>query len=410
MNMQKQVLWRVVTASLLCLWVVTAQAQSVYTLRPGDVLEFWVAQDEQLNRSVTVGPDGRVSLPLVGQFSVEGKSVYEVEKEVTERLSRYYTDSLDLAVMLEPHPSNLPSVFVTGEVEQPGVFPYRPGMTVLHGITLAGGHYRTPLAARDVDRSIVLKSEIDAAQTTGGELVFQIARLEAELAGSELVALPDELPFDLSESDRVEIQAREQRLLDLRLAAQTSTRNVASEVRQINARGTEALHRQRAIIDRRREFLQERFAASATLVERGHMQRSQLLEQKAELALLDGEAGDLEIQIATAEAAAMEEASLRDDLVNQRRVELMAELNNTKRQLEALNARLDDNRRALAVYERDVTSDSQEAQLSYRIMRMVDGTSSQISASPMTMLLPGDLVEVVKSSGKATQPSATQTN
>lgn len=403
-------MWRGAAGALLALLLygamTPANAQEAYTLRPGDVLEFWVAQDDQLNRSVTIGPDGRLSLPLVGHLAVEGKTVDEVEADVVERLRRYYTDSLDIAVMLQPHPSHLPAVFVAGEVTEPGVFPFRPGMTVLHAITLAGGPYRTPLVASDVDRSIVLKSEIDAAQKTGAELSFQIARLEAELAGTDRIVAPRNLVFELSETQLAEIGEREQRLLDLRLAARTSVSSVSDEVRQMNARSIEAVRRQRGIIDRRRELLEERLASSTTLVDRGHMQRSQLLEQQGGLAELDGEAGELEAQIATAEAAAIEEASREDVLSGERRVEIMADLNETRRDLEALKARQEDNRRALTVYERDSAGNSQEAALAYRIMRAIDGTSTEINASTLTALLPGDLVEVIKTTG-AVSASAT---
>jgi protein involved in polysaccharide export with SLBB domain len=397
----RQILYRL-TALILaaCGLAPAVQAQEAYTLRPGDVLEFWVAQDEQLNRSVTVGPDGRLSLPMVGHLNVEGRTVDEVEHDVTERLRRYYADSLDIAIMLQPHPSHLPAVFVAGEVAEPGVFPYRPGMTVLHAMTLAGGPFRSPLSVSDVDRSILLRSEIEAAQKEGAELSFAIARIEAELAGSNEILPPADLPFDLSEAQLVDILAREQRLLDMRLAALGTAAGVAGQLREANTQSVESIRQQRQTIDRRRQLLEERMAATATLVERGHMQRSLLLEHQGELAALDGLAGELEAQIAAAQALAIQDASSEDARANERQIELVTELNDARRRLEALNARLADNRRALAVYERDDSgSRPANAALAYRIMRTTDGTSIEMDASPMTMLMPGDLVEVMKVSG-----------
>lgn len=397
----RQILY-LLTALILaaCGLASAVQAQEAYTLRPGDVLEFWVAQDEQLNRSVTVGPDGRLSLPMVGHLNVEGRTVDEVEHDVTERLRRYYADSLDIAIMLQPHPSHLPAVFVAGEVAEPGVFPYRPGMTVLHAMTLAGGPFRSPLSVSDVDRSILLRSEIEAAQKEGAELSFAIARIEAELAGSNEILPPADLPFDLSEAQLADILAREQRLLDMRLTALGTAAGVAGQLREANTQSVESIRQQRQTIDRRRQLLEERMAATATLVERGHMQRSLLLEHQGELAALDGLAGELEAQIAAAQALAIQDASSEDARANERQIELVTELNDARRRLEALNARLADNRRALAVYERDDSgSRPANAALAYRIMRTTDGTSIEMDASPMTMLMPGDLVEVMKVSG-----------
>ena len=373
-----------------------SNAQEAYELRPGDVLEFWVAQDEQLNRDVTIGPDGRLSLPMVGHLAAEGMTLDELEQEAADRLRRFYTEDLDLTIMLQPHPSHMPSVFVAGEVTQPGVFPYRPGMMVLHAITLAGGPYRTALAVSDVDRAILLRSEIEAGRKSVVELNFAVARLEAELAGADEIAVPADLEPGLDAAQVAEIQRREQALLQLRRLERTSFATTSDQLRRTSERNLEAVRQQQATVVRRKELLETRLASATTLVDRGHMQRSQLLEQQGDLALLDATAAEMDAQLAAAEASLITEQGRAADGTRERQVEIVTELNDTRRQLEALVARLADNRRALAVYEAEGASNAEEVPVTYRIIRTTDQGATEIEAERSTIIQPGDLVEVVK--------------
>ena len=76
----------------------TAAMAADYKLRPGDKLEVTVWQDEKLNRTVFVAPDGRIAFPLVGRVQAGGRTVDSVEAEIKSKLQKQYTDQIDVTV------------------------------------------------------------------------------------------------------------------------------------------------------------------------------------------------------------------------------------------------------------------------------------------------------------------------
>ena len=106
--------------------------------------------------SVTVRPDGKVSLPLVGEVEVAGRTPAAVEEEISQRLAAYVAAPVVLIV------EEIKSVQVTvlGEVRSPGRYPLQQKLTVLDIIALAGGF--TEFADRD--KVIVLRRESTGVQ------------------------------------------------------------------------------------------------------------------------------------------------------------------------------------------------------------------------------------------------------
>ena len=99
-----------------------------YRIQPGDTLQVTVLEDESLNRTLLVAPDGRISVPLAGTIAVAGSTVDAVENTIADRLASNF------AVR--------PNVFVLGEVNQPGLRQIEPGTTLLQALALAGGPSR----------------------------------------------------------------------------------------------------------------------------------------------------------------------------------------------------------------------------------------------------------------------------
>ena len=119
---------------LLALPTVHAQ-QSGYIVKPGDVLEISVWQ-------VLIRPDGAFSFPLVGQVDARGKTVVELNKTVSERLSRYIADAV---VTISVQQINGNKIYVLGQVNKPGEFIVNPSVNVMQALSMAGG--MTPFAA-----------------------------------------------------------------------------------------------------------------------------------------------------------------------------------------------------------------------------------------------------------------------
>ncbi len=107
------------------------------TLGPGDVFEVRVYGEEKLSGIFRVGGTGEISFPLVGRIPVEGLSPTQVETIIEQRLGDGYLKHPYVTVFVKTYDSK--AISVLGQVKEPGTFPYKPQMTVIEGISLAGG-------------------------------------------------------------------------------------------------------------------------------------------------------------------------------------------------------------------------------------------------------------------------------
>lgn len=125
-----------------------AQAVSTYKIGVDDQLQVTVWQNPDLSVSVPVRPDGKITVPLIGDVMAGGKTPEEVAAEIKDKLQSYVRDP-QVAVILTALRSHeyLSRVRVTGAVRTPVSIPYRQGMTVLDAVLAAGG--TTEFAAPD---------------------------------------------------------------------------------------------------------------------------------------------------------------------------------------------------------------------------------------------------------------------
>ncbi len=160
-----------VLAALAC-----AQAQDVpeapspsafteeYRIGVDDIMQVTVWRNPDLGVTVPVRPDGRISVPLIGDVMAGGRTPQEVSAEIELKLSKYIRDT-KVAVILTDLRSHeyLSRVRVTGAVQQPVSVPYRQGMTVLDAVLAAGG--TTEFAAADRTR-LYRRAQGSAATST----------------------------------------------------------------------------------------------------------------------------------------------------------------------------------------------------------------------------------------------------
>jgi polysaccharide export outer membrane protein len=128
------------SASLLLAGLCTAQTLEPYRVQINDVLEFLFFKNTELNQTQTVGPDGKVSLQLIGSVQVIGRTVDEITAEVT---TLYAKELVHPQVTVAVKEYSGLKVYVGGEVNQPGIQIYRGGLTALQAVVAAGGFKTT---------------------------------------------------------------------------------------------------------------------------------------------------------------------------------------------------------------------------------------------------------------------------
>jgi polysaccharide biosynthesis/export protein len=114
----------------------TAAVSPDYRLAIGDKLRVEVYKDPQLSQSLQVRPDGKVTLPLVGDVSAAGLTSLELRDQLTTALREYVTNPVVTVIVVETVP---PLVYVMGEVARPGSIPLNGPMSVLQALAMAGG-------------------------------------------------------------------------------------------------------------------------------------------------------------------------------------------------------------------------------------------------------------------------------
>jgi len=114
----------------------TTVTEERYRLQPGDVLEVQFRYSPEFNQTVTVQPDGYISLEIGGDLKVAGLTVEQTREAILKRASARLQDPVATIVLKE---FQKPYFVVSGEVNTPGKIEMRERVTALQAIMLAGG-------------------------------------------------------------------------------------------------------------------------------------------------------------------------------------------------------------------------------------------------------------------------------
>jgi polysaccharide export outer membrane protein len=121
-----------------------AQQDASYVVGPEDLIEVFVWKEPELSTTVTVRPDGMITLPLAGDLHAEGSTPARLGEEIADRLRQYMDRPLVTVVVKE---INSPKISVLGEVRRPGRYLLLQTTSVLDAIAMGGGF--TEFASRD---------------------------------------------------------------------------------------------------------------------------------------------------------------------------------------------------------------------------------------------------------------------
>lgn len=107
-----------------------------YVIGADDVLLVDVWHEQELSKVLPVRPDGKISLPLIGELQAAGQTPLQLQDTITQRLQEY-VEHPQVTVIVQETKSQ--SFNVVGEVQHPGAFVFGHPVSVLDAIALAGG-------------------------------------------------------------------------------------------------------------------------------------------------------------------------------------------------------------------------------------------------------------------------------
>ncbi len=106
-----------------------------YVIGPDDVLRVSVWKEPDVTETVPVRPDGKISMPLLGDVTAAGETPLQLGASIQQKLKKYIADPRVTVVVTA---INSQHIFVSGEVSRPGAMALLPHMTVLQALSSAG--------------------------------------------------------------------------------------------------------------------------------------------------------------------------------------------------------------------------------------------------------------------------------
>ncbi|MBI5209996.1 MAG: polysaccharide biosynthesis/export family protein [Elusimicrobia bacterium] len=112
------------------------EAEAAVPVGPGDVIAIKVFPVEEYSREVTIQPDGKIELPLIGALQVKGMAAREIQSLLESKYAKFVAGP---KVTLNVRRFTGRRVAILGQVGAPGYYEYRDGMKLLELVSLAGG-------------------------------------------------------------------------------------------------------------------------------------------------------------------------------------------------------------------------------------------------------------------------------
>ena len=155
-----------------------------YVIGPEDVLEVSVWKEENLSKTVPVRPDGKISLPLVGELMAAGLTPAALRDQIAGKLKSYLRGAEVVVIVREV---NSQKVFVVGEVRRPGSFGFKANLSVAQALALAGGltDYAAP---RDI--TVVRRNEQGEKRINVDFRAFAEGGGDLWLKGGDTIVVP----------------------------------------------------------------------------------------------------------------------------------------------------------------------------------------------------------------------------
>ena len=343
----------------------------------------------------SIGADGAVSVPFIGPLPADGRTTGELAEEIGQKMQVLFglRDRPSASVEIAEYRP----VYLAGEVQTPGAYPYAPGLTVLKAVSFGGGLRRADASQRFTRDFLRSEGEAAVFLSERNRLLVRRARIQAEMNNAKGIAMPKELgeaeeARALMESETALMVSREKRQR-LQLTA-------LADLKSLLSTEIEALGKKSQTQTRQLELVQADLDKVDTLAEKGLAISSRRLALEQRTA--DLQAALLDIDTASLKAKQDINKATQDEtnLTNDWDAQLAQELQNTEQELDTLALKLGTSRSLMsealmqsadaAAFKDGLSS----ANIAYSILRTVKGKAEEISATETTTVLPGDIVKV----------------
>jgi protein involved in polysaccharide export with SLBB domain len=385
-----------------------AHAQSKeYLLGPEDkirlkILEWRPSRDEifswePLNDDYTIGASGDLSLPIIGEMQAGGHSREELASMVEERLKGRMGLGQPPTVAVEI--VTYRPFYIIGQVTNSGAFAFRPGLTVLKALSIAGG-LNTNVETTERSR-ISIAGDLNLLLLERNRLLFRLARLQAEANDTDVIQFPSELTRRQSEPAIAVAHQQEQAVFDARREAFRSQMQALQKLRADLQTELPLLDAQLQKLDEQVQSVKEELSTVMSLVDSGLTPESRRMALERALAQIEGEylraeSGALHArqEVSRAEVSILSLRSQRAQEVSSELREVQAKLEEVKSKIAITEMLVDESNAGAPYLISDSVTETRRAVPIYHIVRVSGGQTVEIVADEATDVQPGDTVKV----------------
>jgi len=348
---------------------------------------------EALSGDFLVSDQGTIGLPVVGSLDVGGRTSTEVAAQISAALhdKMGLISPPDVSVEIAQYPS----IYVVGAVTTPGAYQFRPDLTVLQAVAVAGGRYRPPLEKAG-QSDISLLGELNTIRTGKLRHVGRIARLQAELAGDEQISFPAELTGNDDRDLVNEVMTMERTLFTARANEMARQVDKLAELRDMYTNELDIMAAKSKDSGQEITQTEAEVAKITKLAEQGIVTSSRWSELRRVLGQMRSEHAQGDIEAMRARQSLSESARQEFAIQDQHQTEVATQLRDAQSELAELKSREYTIRRLL---QADSTIVLKEApvggsDLKFVIVRQDQQNSDELDASESTKLVPGDVLKV----------------
>jgi len=395
-------------ASLVATAAPAAQTDGGYVLDTMDRLRVRIAEWQSaegalrdwaiLNGDYVVGPSGDISMPFVGELAARGRSTAELASAIGEQLQQKLglPDRPEASVEI----AEFRPIFIAGDVQTPGKYPYDPQLTVLKALSLAGGLRRSDSAGLGGPRDFVnAQGNYDVLVAQRNGLLARRARLVAEAEGKDDIVFPDELGKSdagrkLMNDEKALMAAREKRLR-LQLSA-------LDDLKKLLQSEIESLQQKITTQTRQLDLARNELKSIGNLQEKGLVVNQRILSLEQSNAELEGKVLDMETASLRAKQDIAKAAQDAISLQNDRETEVARDRQQAEADLNEVSVKMgmyaglmtEALGRAPQAAATAASATASAPTIHYKIVRSANGKSSETEAQEYTPVRPGDVIKV----------------
>ncbi|KXF77053.1 sugar ABC transporter substrate-binding protein [Paramesorhizobium deserti] len=352
----------------------------------------------------TVGPSGSLSLPFAGELQAGGKTTSEIATEIAKNLQQKFglIDLPEASVEV----AEFRPIFVSGDVETPGKYPYDPELTVLKAVSLAGGMRRAESGQRFERDFLNARGNYDVLVAERNRLLAKRARLQTEMTNAKTIQMPKELA-DIPDAQK--LIDDEAAIMRSRTQSLTLQLNALDELKTLYQNEITSLEKKMVVQNRQKDLMSKELSSIGGLADKGLVVNSRVMSLETSVADMQSKLLDLDTAALRAKQEINKATRDETDLENSRTAELA-------NGMQATQAALDETELKLSMYKNLMTEalvnapeasalaarDGEGPVLEYSIVRNNgDGETKEFSADENTPLMPGDLIKVAISNARS---------